>query len=927
MSTSAADTTETESVHMSSHLPGIERLAGRDNWPTWKFAVQTFLELEDLWSAVKPTENANGTRQAVDVAKDRRARAKIILLLDPINYVHVKEAATARDVWLKLEDTFEDKGLTRKVGLLHKLIRADLTSCSSMDEYVNQIVSTAHQLEGIGFPISEEWIGTLLLAGLPEEYRPMIMALENSGIAITGDAIKTKLLQELKFSTQDLALAVNRKQKFRWNRQLSDSPESGGSKHKNDLPKGPKCRKCQKYGHIARDCRSFKQANLSKESLCVVLSMIPSGKETDWFIDSGASVHMTSHREFLQHVKPSSGAVVAANGGNMKGYTIIFTIAGCQVINRNGDIIATAKRENDLFKLEQRQQDTKIGLACSSAVDLEVWHQRLGHLNLNSVRKLASGMAKGVTIVGADPGDCKVCPMGKHYRQPFSKRGSRASEVLEVVHTDICGPMEVNSNSGSRFYIVFVDDRSRKMWVYFLKTKAEPEVLRVFKEFHALVERQSGRKLKVIRSDNGREYVNNGFQSYLKRHANRKRNVEINIVQLDIGEDVVPNVRGPENRIEQIDDDSNDENFFDTDCVGEIDDSVTEFRGFDDTTGAVISDSVVLPPQTSSNPPQSPVLRRSGREHRRPGKYDDFEVSYRDLPPSNLLQETFSDVPNDDESQYDLSEGPDSQGQVNHKLSCAVSTVRSLLIDGDPLSHDEALAREDSANWKKAMFDEYEALLANNTWTLTELPSGRKSIKCKWVFKTKYDANGNVDRHKARLVVKGYSQRKGVDYDETYSPVVRHSSHLFALSARYNLPMDQMDATTAFLQGELEEEIFMEQPPCFEKPNQRGMVCRLNKALYGLKQSSRVWNAKLNAALKRFGLISSKFDPCLYYRIAKGKILFIAIYVDDVFIVYNDEALMNEIKLKLSDTFRMKDLGPISSCRTPNRFELHPIQV
>ncbi|KXJ71784.1 hypothetical protein RP20_CCG019713 [Aedes albopictus] len=214
------------------------------------------------------------------------------------------------------------------------------------------------------------------------------------------------------------------------------------------------------------------------------------------------------------------------------------------------------------------------------------------------------------------------------------------------------------------------------------------------------------------------------------------------------------------------------------------------------------------------------------------------------------------------------------------------------------------------------MKEEYDALINNNTWTLTELPKGRSAIKCKWVYKTKHDASGKMDRYKARLVIKGYSQRKGVDYDETYSPVVRHSSlrYLFAMAAKYNLQVDQMDAITAFLQGDIEEEIYMEQPPCFVKPGGRQLVCRLNKALYGLKQSSRVWNTKLDAALKKLGLHQSEFDPCLYYWIEDGKVLFVAVYVDDVLIFSNDAALKNNLKAKLSSTFRMKDLGSAVSC-------------
>lgn len=407
-------------------------------------------------------------------------------------------------------------------------------------------------------------------------------------------------------------------------------------------------------------------------------------------------------------------------------------------------------------------------------------------------------------------------------------------------------------------------------------------------------------------------FINEGV---LEKQEDRRQE---QVVRLDIEPYVPPTASGSPNRFVEIDDAAENElENPDTDRVPDVDNSEDEFLGFEETAGSVTDVTSVLPPQSSSNPPLSPELRRSGREHKLPGKYDDFHVSLRGLPRPNPLQEVEStDTSDDDASEDNSSEESDNPVPPSHDTSCVVATARSLAVDGDPLSHKDALSREDSASWKKAMFDEYEALMANDTWTLTELPKGRKAIKCRWVFKTKHDASGNVDRHKARLVVKGFSQRKGEDYDETYSPVVRHSSlrYLFALSARYDLSMDQMDATTAFLQSELEEEIFMEQPPCFEDPTRRNLVCRLNKALYGLKQSSRVWNGKLDAALKRFGLHSSKYDPCLYNRIADGKILFVAIYVDDVVIVSNDEGVKNEIKAKLSSTFRMKDLGPVSSC-------------
>jgi hypothetical protein len=213
------------------------------------------------------------------------------------------------------------------------------------------------------------------------------------------------------------------------------------------------------------------------------------------------------------------------------------------------------------------------------------------------------------------------------------------------------------------------------------------------------------------------------------------------------------------------------------------------------------------------------------------------------------------------------------------------------------------------------MQEEYNSLIENNTWTLCQLPQGRKAIKNKWVFKTKLDANGNVSRYKARLVVKGCSQKYGIDYQEIFSPVIRYQTvrYLIALSVQMDLQINQMDAVTAFLQGELNQEIiYMEQPQGFI--NNKNLVCKLNKALYGLKQSSRVWNLKLDAALKKFGCNQSQLDPCLYFIKQNNKILFVTIYVDDFLIFWNNEDLFNSFKQFLLSNFKMKDLGVAEYC-------------
>lgn len=234
--------------------------------------------------------------------------------------------------------------------------------------------------------------------------------------------------------------------------------------------------------------------------------------------------------------------------------------------------------------------------------------------------------------------------------------------------------------------------------------------------------------------------------------------------------------------------------------------------------------------------------------------------------------------------------------------------------DVGPMTYEQAISSPNVTIWKKAMKSEIDSLNLNETWELVDLPKGKKPISNKWIFKTKVDANGNVDKHKARLVVRGYSQVQGIDYNETFSPVVRYTSirFLLAMAAKLNLNIRQMDAVTAFLNGELEEEIYMRQPKGFEDGTKR--VCRFRLSLYGLKQSSRVWNQRLNKTLIEFGLKRSEIDQCVYYHMKIGKkILIVAIYVDDLLIFSNDKALENQLINEMCKSFEMKDMGEASS--------------
>jgi hypothetical protein len=184
-----------------------------------------------------------------------------------------------------------------------------------------------------------------------------------------------------------------------------------------------------------------------------------------------------------------------------------------------------------------------------------------------------------------------------------------------------------------------------------------------------------------------------------------------------------------------------------------------------------------------------------------------------------------------------------------------------MAFSEEPQTVEDALKGKDGKKWEIAMQEKYDSLLVNNSWSLVPLPKGRKPISCKWVFKIKHGVDGEVERYKARLVARGFTQTFGVDYNEAFAPVAKFVSIrcILALAAIEDMEIHQMDVKTAFLNGDLEEEIYMEQPEGFTHEGDH-LVCKLHKSLYGLKQSPRAWNQKLDTFLKNIKFTKSDAD-------------------------------------------------------------------
>ena len=235
--------------------------------------------------------------------------------------------------------------------------------------------------------------------------------------------------------------------------------------------------------------------------------------------------------------------------------------------------------------------------------------------------------------------------------------------------------------------------------------------------------------------------------------------------------------------------------------------------------------------------------------------------------------------------------------------------IQALMTVSVPRNVREAML---SAEWKKAMNEEMEALEQSNTWEMVPLPVGKKTVGSRWVFTIKYHSDGSIARYKARLVAQGYTQSYGIDYFETFAPVAKLNTIrvLIALAAIYDWKLYQYDVKNAFLHGELKEEVYMSPPPGYVLSKNSKDVCHLKKSLYGLKQSPRAWFGKFSKTMLSVGYFQSEGDHTLFIKHgAEGKVAILIVYVDDIIITSNDETEIQHLEDHLATSFDIKALG------------------
>jgi hypothetical protein len=228
---------------------------------------------------------------------------------------------------------------------------------------------------------------------------------------------------------------------------------------------------------------------------------------------------------------------------------------------------------------------------------------------------------------------------------------------------------------------------------------------------------------------------------------------------------------------------------------------------------------------------------------------------------------------------------------------------------GEPHNLGEAVGDK---NWKDAMDSEYTALMKNKTWHLVPPKKGINVIDCKWVYKIKRKSDGSLDRYKARLVAKGFKQMYGIDYEDTFSPVVKAATIRIILSIAVSRgwSLQQLDVHNTFFHGLLEE-VYMRQPPGYEDVSCPSYICKLDKALYEVKQDPMAWYSRLSTKLRELGFQASKTDTSLFFYSKKNVTMFVLIYVDDIIVASSMQDATTTLLQDLNKEFALKDLGDL----------------
>ena len=953
------------------------------------------------------------------------ARCYILASMSNVLQQQHHNMPTAAEMMLSLKDLFGEQDRSARFEAMRKIMSTSMPEGASVREHVLRMMEYLNEIEVLGGFIDGDTKIDIILHSLPRSYENfrlnVIMSKKGYTLAelltdlVAAEGLMGKGPQAHISARAGPSSSSGGKKKKPVKKMSSGGGGNSGSKQVAPSggvkkPKG-KCFRCNKTGHWKSDCPLLKGKN-GKSLALVFETCFVTCSTSSWVVDTGATDHVCCNLQwFLQTRQLSEDEISISLGDATKvaavavgdvhlsfsdsvlvlknvlyvpsfrknlisvsklyndGYSVIFN--DNVVIMRNNSYICSGTLVNNLYTLTcahqiKSQANTSTSLNKrkdpSQLNQTYLWHLRLGHVNLRRIQRLVSSGSLESLQVEPFP-VCESCLEGKMTSRPFKAKGNRANDVLELIHSDLCGPMSIQAKGGFEYFVTFIDDYSRFGYIYLMRHKSE--CFDKFKEFKAEVENHQGKSIKSLRSDRGGEYLSNEFRQYLLENgitsqltapgtpqqngvAERRNRSLLEMVRsmMSFAElptsfwgyaletaayllNFLPSKSVPKTPKELWSGRKPSMNHIRVwGCPAHVLDrgadklaSRTEVRLF-----------VGYPKGTRGGYFYSPKDQRVVVSTNARFLEEDYisehkpksEIILNELRGDNGIPSVQEDIPQITaqrvDSEIPTRELPRRSGRVIHIperfmfVGESSDLVTTREHESDPWTYKEAIQDVDADSWQRAMDSEIESINAMKVYDLRDIPDGKKAIGCKWIYRRKRGSDGKVITFKARLVAKGFTQKEGIDYDETFSPVAMLKSIRILLFIANHMDYEvwQMDVKTAFLNGNLDEDIYMQQPEGYVKKGQEHRVWKLNKSLYGLKQASRSWNIRFDEVIKSYGFEQCQDESCVYKKSNGNVVVFLVLYVDDILLIGNNVKVLSDVKVWLSEQFQMKDLGEAS---------------
>ncbi|KAE8694951.1 hypothetical protein F3Y22_tig00110761pilonHSYRG00036 [Hibiscus syriacus] len=847
---------------------------------------------------------------------------------------HIRDAKTLKEACDTFV-TFFSKRNDTKLQLLENELLSMVQRNMAVAQYFHKVKSICREISELDptTAIGEAMIKRIIIHGLRPEYRGFVAAVQGWPTQpsfvefenlLAGQEAMAKQMGGVSLKGEEEALYTS-KRRGTFQRYTGSGSKKDGDKVKNYQGNGDphsgrasknrcnsrkfddKCYNCGKMGHMAKDCWTKKKPVESNTAT----SCLKENSEYGWdaealFAMEEEELALTSCKTRLSTMEVQLQDVYHVTGMKKNLLSVAqLTSSGHYVLFGPQDVkVYRDVKISETPTMEGRHLESFYVMSAESAyVDRtrknetsDLWHMRLGHVSYSKLSVMVKkSMLKGLPQL--DVRTYTVCARrhyGKAHQLPYDESKFKAKEPLELVHSDVFGPVKQQSISGMRYMVTFIDDFSRYVWVFFMKEKYD--IFSKFKEFRDSAEGEVGKNIYCLRTDNRGEYRSNEFSQYLREcriHqytcantpqqngvAERKNRHLAKICRSMLYAKNVPGRfwaeamrtatfvinRLPQPRLGFV---------LPFKKLWNIKPTVSYFQVFDRERGG----NVVIQLVEDATRHEMWYLMKhilGGPQRKRCCQIrENLETSYNKRWGSILFNS--------------------KQVQMNQKIQMAMMPnpkyANATIIEEatEPETFEEA---SKSSELMTTMKEEIDALQQNQTWDIVPKIKDVKPLSCKWVYKIKRRPDGSIERYKARLVARGFSQQYGLDYDETFSPVAKLTTVrvLLALTANKDWNLWQMDVKNAFLHGELDREIYMTQPMGFQSQGHPEYVCKLRKALYELKQAPRAWYGKIAEFLTKSGYSVTPADSSLFVKV-------------------NEEIL--QTKENLSVRFQMKELGQL----------------